>query len=43
MNPKEYYDKLSSVNVRWEKGLSFTGSMLEAYFGDEAEVSKVKV
>lgn len=43
MNPKQFYEKLSSIEVRWEKGLSFTSSILEAYFSGYGEVTKVTI
>ena len=43
MNPKQFYEKLSSIEVQWEKGLSFTESMLTNFFKDYAEVAGVTI
>jgi len=34
MNPQQYYEEMSTVIVKWEKGLSFTSKMLQIAFKD---------
>jgi hypothetical protein len=43
MNPQQYYEEMSSIIVRWEKGLSFTSKLLQIAFNDYAEVIKVEI
>ena len=32
MTPQQYYEDLSSILVKWQKGISFTKKMLEESF-----------
>ncbi len=43
MSPQQYYEDMSSVLVKWQKGLSFTKNMLEAAFHPYGEIISVSI
>lgn len=43
MTPQQYYEDLSSIIVKWQKGISFTKKMLEESFNQYGEMTKVNI
>ena len=43
MTPQQYYEDLSSIIVKWQKGISFTKKMLEESFNQYGELTKVNI
>jgi hypothetical protein len=43
MSPQQYYEEMSSVVVRWQRGLSFTKNLLEAAFHPYGEITSINI
>ena len=43
MTPQQFYEDLSSIIVKWQKGISFTKKMLEESFNQYGEMTKVNI
>ena len=43
MKPNQYYEELTSIKVEWQKGFSFSKSLLEKAFSQYGKITNTKI